>query len=412
MTDKQKLEIALADARKELRSVILNEESTDEEITAAEQKVTSLERRVALLPDEPDPTPKPDDDDAEAREFRELEGRVEVGNYVAAALNQELPGGAEAEFNQACEMSPGSFPLRLLAPEVRATTDADGATAQQSWVDRLFAGMASERVGVTRRSVRPGVASVPVMGGTMAGAERSRGQAIADGAWSVASTEIKPGRFGVRAVYTAEDAARLPGLSDAIRRDMRRSAAEGLDRIAFLGDTSPSTDADDVKGLFDLTNAAEGIIELTLTQADKLLGEKVLAEFVGLLDGKGAGSLGDLGIVASVASAKLWEGSFIAATAARHSDATIAQFLRSAGVGWGVRGELEDAATTNGKLGAIIGKRRNIAGSAVHAIWEQGRMIVDPYSKSATGETILTLQILHGLAFPRASSFAKLTYVS
>ena len=42
-----------------------------------------------------------------------------------------------------------------------------GRVNQQTWIDRLFLDSAATRVGVTMRSVRPGVASVPV---TTAGA--------------------------------------------------------------------------------------------------------------------------------------------------------------------------------------------------------------------------------------------------
>ena len=275
------------------------------------------------------------------------------------------------------------------------------------WVDRLFAGMASSRVGVTRRSVAPGVATVPVMGGTLAGAARSRSQKIADASWSVATTEIKPKRFGARAVFSTEDADRIPGLNAALRRDMRMAVTEGLDRLVFTGDSSPTTNTDDIKGLAQLTASSDSIVELELTQAEKIVGKTVLARLVGLLDGKGASMLSDLGIVGSVGFAKAVEGEFVSATIAEYL--TIGSFLRNAGVSWQVRGEIADT-SGNGDLGAFIGKMRNIQGAAVHAIWAAGDLIVDRVTRAAEGETALTLSVRHGLAFPRPSSFAKLTF--
>ena len=63
------------------------------------------------------------DEDAEARELRELRGKISMAGYAAAAVEQRAATGAEAEYNQARGIAPNRFPLDLLAPvEERATT--------------------------------------------------------------------------------------------------------------------------------------------------------------------------------------------------------------------------------------------------------------------------------------------------
>ena len=68
----------------------------------------------------------------------------------------------------------------------------------------------------------------------------------------------------------------------------------------------------------------------------------------------------------------------------------MADALVSAGINWMTRAGI-DANTANGDFGAYIGRRRNIAGAGVAAVWEAGELIRDPYSKAASGQVSLTL---------------------
>ena len=142
--------------------------------------------------------------------------------------------GAELEFNQTLGIAANNFPLELLAPpmERRATTDTNSETNQQSWLDRLFATSAAARVGVSFRSVGAGVASFPV---TMAGArgvQRARSEAVSAATWTISASELKPSRNAVHLVFSREDAARLPGLEQALIPTAQNSDSQG---IPFLG---------------------------------------------------------------------------------------------------------------------------------------------------------------------------------
>ena len=118
--------------------------------------------------------------DAEDRERAELRGKVRLGSYVSAAIEQRSADGAEAEYNAAVGIAGNRFPLELLAPperraatEDRETTGVDTATMPRTWLDRLFAGTASQAVGVNMESVPVGASSHPVTtGGRDGGAAR------------------------------------------------------------------------------------------------------------------------------------------------------------------------------------------------------------------------------------------------
>ena len=344
------------------------------------------------------------EDDAEARELRELRGKVRLSGYVAAAVEQRSAVGAEAEYNAARGIAGNRFPLELLAPEMRATTDADTTTTPRRWLDRLFAGTAAERVGITMESVPTGVASYPVTTAGASAAQRQRStDAAVDTAWTIGVTEIKPTRNAVRLLFSIEDAARIPGLESALTRDLRMTLMEGVDRAIFLGDdTASGTDAD----ITGLTTAA--IDETTITQSAKIKGPETLAAFTSLVDGIHANSVADLRVVTAIGAYRLWESTVINSAA---DNMTLAAFLRKAGLSWTARGEIETA-TLNGDFGAFVGRSMGIEGAGVAAVWEAGELIRDPYSGAAKGEVALTLCYLWGFALPRLSNFQRIKFVT
>ena len=78
---------------------------------------------------------------------------------------------------------------------------------------------------------------------------------------------------------------------------------------------------------------------------------------------------------------------------------------------WGVRGNVEDA-TTNGKFGAFVGRGRGIEGAGVMAMWSSGELLRDPYSKSKSGQVLLSLNYLFDFDLPRPANFARVKFVS
>ncbi len=412
MTEATRLALRLSEIRQRLNEIAgLEGDALTDEVRAEADKLTreyrdteTRHRAAIVAADGAEPPGGGDDLDAETRELRRLEDRAQVANYVGAAMEMRAASGAELEYNQALGIGGERFPLRLLAPrETQATTDADAGVTQRRWLDRLFADTAAMRLGVTFESVEPGVSAHPVTKAGASAAQRGRSEAAADAAWTVGVTEIKPTRNTVRAVFSMEDAARLPGLEDALTRDLRAALTEGVDRAVFVGDAEASEDRADIVGL---TTADIG--EVTLAQAAKVKAADTLKAFVGLIDGKHAAGLDDLNVVAAVGANTLWHGTIANAAA---SNETIAQFLMASGLDWGVRGELETA-TADGDFGAFIGRGRGLSGAAVAAVWDSGMLVRDPYSEAAKGEVALTLSHLWGFGIPRPSNFKRLKFAA
>ena len=350
-----------------------------------------------------------DDLSPEDRELRNLENRVEFGDYISAAMEmRSVREGAASEFNQALNIGANKFPLRMLAPsaeeiERRSVTSVDISTNPRGWVDRLFYGTASSRLGLTYESVESGVASYPVTSTGPTGAQRAKGQATANGTWTVAVTELKPTRHGIRTLFSSEDVALVPALEEAIQRDIRAAMVYGMDRAIFLGDDGATGNDADIVGL-----QTAGITEVTLKQSDKVKADKVLSTFLGMVDGLHAESLGDLRVVASVGANNLFSSTIHNSVA---DNQTVAGFLRENGLTWSARGDI-DTNTAAGDFGAYVGRARGIQGAGVVPVWAQGEMIRDIYTGAAKGETALTISALWNLGFPRTANYQRVKFVA
>ena len=375
----------------------LTPDAPDADQTAAETRIKIADKSVLDAIAAMESTP------AAPAELRE---RVNLSNYVGAAIETRAVRGAELELNQEMKIPENRFPLELLAPvEERATVNVDTQSEARPWLDRLFADTAAMAVGIDFQSVPTGVVNHPVTTAGASAAQRGRKQAAADTAFTVGVTDIKPTRNALKVIFSEEDAARLPGLEDALRRDLNMALTEGLDRAIFLGDAGANEDRADITGLATAT----GVTELTLTQAHKVEFQKWLAAYTSLLDGKHASKLDDLGIVLTVAANVLLVNQVANADA---SNETVAEVLYKNRLMWSVRGDIEDSNTAAADWGAFIGRKRNIQGAGVAAVWNSGQLIRDHYSKADSGEVVLNLCYLWGLKFPRPSSFARLKFVA
>ena len=341
---------------------------------------------------------------SEGREVIELRAKSSISSYMAAAVEMRAINGPEAEFNSALGMGMDRFPLALLAPEIRQTTDTDVSTNQRTWLDRLFDSTAAQRLGVTFSSVGPGVASFPVTSAGASASQQAKSEAADAAAWSISVTELRPKRNAVHAIFSLEDVQRIgPGLEAALRRDLSSALVEGIDRTIFKGDSGPSGTSADIVGL-----QTAGISEFTITQANKVKGDKILEELAAFIDGKHATSPSDLRIVASVGTNVLWMTKLQAAAV---DNQTVSQFLQSSGISWTTRGNI-DTNTANGDFGAYIGLNQGITGAAQAAVWESASMVRDPYSGATKAEVGIVLNTFWDFAVPRVSNFKRLKYVS
>ena len=413
MTPLQLQEVKAGELRIKLAEFAALADFTDEQRAELDQlraEYTDTERRMAALRmTETTPAPletRTGEGDAEQRAFRELRGNVHFGPYIAAALaGHGVVRGAEAEYNQHLGIGDGYFPMELLAGglETRASRDGDAEGNQGTWLDRVFAESAAARLGISFRSVPPGVAAYPVTTAGGAPVQRGRTQAVDESTYTVAVSEMKPSRAAVHGIYSIEDNMRLPGLADAIERDMRMAVMERVDRSCFIGDAGANEAGADVTGL---QTAVIG--ETTLTQANKVKADETLGAFLGYVDGIYASMLSDVRVVAAQGANTLWYKTIHNSAA---SNQTIAQFMMESGLSWSARGSVE-AASANGDFGAFMGLAKGIDGAGIAAVWEQGQLITDPYSSATKGEVLLTLNYLWQFALPRAANFKRLKFIA
>ena len=313
-------------------------------------------------------------------------------------------GGAEAELNAALGIGELDFPLDFLtSPEARAAIDGDGEANQGSWLDMLFAEASATKLGVSMRSVGSGIASYPVTTSGPVGVQRQRAEAVGAVSLGLTVHEMKPTRMATHLVYSVEDAARLPGLADAIRREMADALVDGIDKAIFLGATTAGTEAD-VHGFATASNIGEP----TLTQANKIKGPNTLEAFTDQVDGKHASGPGDIRVVAAQGAYKLWSSTIVAAAV---SNQTIAGFLQENGISFDVRGDIESNSANN-DFGAFMGLARGIEGAAILAVWAQGNLVSDPYSSASQGEIKLVMNTLWNFAIVRTANFKRLKFVS
>ena len=412
MTTVQKIQLR----QSEIKSAISTELDKDEgerdhaeiDRLTGQAKNVEVELRAALVTEDidamPEDTERPISED---EQLLELRSRVDFGNYLKAAIaGIPVLGGAELEYNQELGLSDDYFPLEILANseiETRAKTDAESSVNQQTWIDRVFAQTAAQFMGINFQSVAPGVLSVPqtVAGG--GAVQRGRQEDVTASTYTVTVEEMKPSRAAVHGVYSIEDNARLPGLADAIMRDMRAGMTEAIDKKIFIGDSAANENVADITGL-----QTAAITEVTLSQANKVKPVNWISLFADLIDGLYATSLTDMRVVKSVGTARLWLSTIANAQA---DNETLAAFLGSNGVSSTTR-EGIDTNTANGDFGAYISLAGGQAGTAKAAVWNSAQLIRDPYSSATSGEVELTLNYLWNFKIMRAANYKRLKFVT
>ena len=407
MTDLMRLNLRATEIRARLSELAGVTDLTDEhrsELDTLRNEYRDNETKTGALMIAGDtPTETPTED----RQLSELRGKVNFGRYVAAALARRGADGAEREYNEERGIDADHFPLDILADaagvEHRAKRDGDADANAGTWLDRVFMDTAAASIGVSFRNVAPGVAAFPVTTAGGSPGQRGREQAATESTYTVAVTEIKPARRAVHGIYSIEDAARLPGLADAIARDMAAAMVDSVDKAIFNGDPNADEAGADIVGL-----KTAAINETTITQTNKVKGDELLKAFLAYVDGQYAAAMSDVRIAASVGSNVLWGGSVHAAAV---SNQTVASFLRENAVQWVTRQGI-DTATAAGDFGAYIGLGRGIEGAGIAAVWESGQLLTDPYSGAAKGAVQLTLNYLWQFGLPRTANFKRVKYVA
>ena len=414
MTPRQKLEIRSSEIRQRLNALSGEDELTTETREETDRLVAELgdvetKLRAAIAASEEREESRQHTPDAEERERLELREQASVAEFVAAAFESRSVSGPSADYSQAMGLAATTMPIELLAPsqEERTETDANTVTTAGTWLDRILAETAAAAIGVTTHAASPGQEAIPVTTAGAAYQQRARDEAAAASAWSVGVSMLTPKLGAVAVDFTIQDAARLPGLEDALTRDLRQVLAEGVDRAVFLGDTgADGTDAD-ITGIISTANIATAEIG----QTAKATGEGHAAALAGLINGAEAARVSDLRVVASIATLQYVLSNKSASGNA--VDQSISQYLDAIGLGVRMgRAGLDDTATAENDYAYVVGRGRGIAGAAVIGMWGGLTLVRDVYSSVRSGGVQLTGQYLWDFAVPRPSNFALVDYGS
>ena len=417
MKQSDKLKIEMSKARERLAVLSGKDDATEEErkeMTGLTASYAALEERyqaaiVAEAEEDRQAAAAGDlHSDGEARELAAIEARSSMVPFVDAAVRGvEIREGAERELLEAREipiMGAGgavNFPLSLLAPEVEeradavsALTNVDTVTRPQPWLTRLFAGGFSQGI-YTRRSVPPGVTSLPYLSAGPAGDHASPGDAVEAEAVTVTAETEDPARVSTRYILRVEDLTRIPMLDSMVRADARMALTTRMEYALWNGD-APVTGITSLTPLLD-DGASADAAQTTATTAAKFM--KLID---GGVDGKHAMKASDFCIVGPPELSHFMETEIITvldrATGQRLGERLDERQIE-------VRMTDHISAVTGNQYYCLFARKRGIAGAAVHSVWSTGSIIRDPYSGASKGEVAVTFIALHNATILRSDNF-------
>ena len=345
--------------------------------------------------------------DGETAEIRELGRRAQVVNHFRAALDGVPVNGVELEHNQARGLGGTDMHIGMLYQgeiERRATTDTDGQTNQMMWTDLVHAGTAADFLGIMASPVPAGQEAYPLVTAGAGVKMRGRGQSAADSAWTVGVKVAEPKRIASRIVFTERDRHRLPGLEEALIREMQMGIAEQIDLAVLKGNST----GDDGSAITGITGTSD-IGAINLTQANKDKYNLLLQGIIGLVDGKFAMSIADIRAVWSVTTfKKLFAGVFTSDV-----DRLTAEIFSDIGLPQGRVRDSLGASDAASQTGAVFARQRmGLSNSAYLPVWENMELVRDQYSKSASGEIAVTMNSYIDFVVTRPGAFASLNYTA
>ena len=196
--------------------------------------------------------------DGESAEVRALRSRVTITDYLNPAAGGAGLYGAAAELNSALEVplvgKSGGVPIPwavLAGPvqevrqgenggESRAFTDTGdyaGGISSRTILQRLFAPGIMDLLGVRMDSVPTGRTEWPLLTGGVAPDQAVEGAAAADAVSATFSTEtLKPKRLTGKYEFTHEQAAQVPDIEQALRRDLADAVKSKMSALILAGD--------------------------------------------------------------------------------------------------------------------------------------------------------------------------------
>jgi len=336
-----------------------------------------------------------------------LASRVELRNYIAAAATGTALNGREAELNQDLRMGDGAgvrVPWEALLPTVEERADtvapAQVGVMQQSIVARIFERTAAAHLMIEMPTVGVGETEYVILTGgtdpkmTAAGADVA-GQTAA----TFDTTVLSPKRLTAEYVVRIEDMARLRGLEDALRSDLRMAFGVAVDRQVLAGQLSAdgNTNPEQVRGLYPRflpaapPNAAPDAVDA----------DAVIAFFDGKVDGHYALTRADVRTIIPSQLNAVVAGLVKSDTidiSARYGglmqvSALIPDFVYQAKSG---------SNKNDGLSRYALYSLSSVPTKAVAPVWQGFDLIRDPYTQAGAGKVVITGHMLWNFDVLRA----------
>ena len=432
MTTKQKIELRLSEVRSRLNEIagVEGEAFTDEirnESTALQTEYADLEtrHRAAIIAEDDEQRAAEGEfgsGGGESAEVRSLLERVSLTDYLQPASAGLGLTGAAAELNAALEVPVTggaggvAVPWRVIAgpdetreangegTERRAFTGTGsyaGGVQARPILQRLFGRDILGALGVRMDSVPAGRSEWPLLSGGVSPAMVAEGTAAADAVAASFATEVlKPKRLTGKYEFTHEQAAQVPGIEAALRRDLGDAVRGKMSDLALNGDES--TNGHEPDGF--LTKIAAPTAPTAV--ADYAAYAGVPASGV---DGIHASDEGECSLVMGVAS---YQHAAAVYRTGAGAESAIESLKRRAGRV--MASSYVPAAASDIQSGNILHAAGpnggDMRGDSVAAVWPSLELIRDPYSKASQGVVLTWVSLWDMEAAFRSGAYKRVSF--
>ena len=431
MTLVQKLSIKISETRQSLNTLAGKESLGDGEAEKVEelrreldQAETQYRAAVSAEGDAESRAMAEFDGDAESAERAKLLREVRMADYLGFAEANVGVSGRAKEVNESLSVpivgagGGVSIPWEVLAgPETRrrqengngekrafsTTTQLAGGIAQRPVLQRLFGASIMEALGVRIDTVPSGRAEWPLLTGGVEPAQVEEGTAAADAVAPTFSTEVlRPKRLSGRYEFSHEQAAQVPGIEEALRRDLADAVMAKMSDQILNGDEA--THPEQVDGFLT-----------TIAAPSDPGSESDFGDYAGLasqgVDGVHASMESEVGCVIGVSSyqhsAKIYQTSGSGESASEALRRRAMLLMASSFVPMPDNSHFQNGNIIHG-AGPNGGAAR---GDSIAGVWNSGLSLVrDPFSKATQGVILSWIALWDAQTAMRSGAYARVAF--
>ena len=393
MTDVQRLDIK----RSELRSALIaddNMSAEDRESKTTELLDVESKYRTAVTLEA---TEREKEAPVESR-MDDLVSRTELSRFVSAAASRtEIRDGAEYELLQEIktpavdELGWICVPWQVLAGPVETEERADVTTSAPSDINRtaraplarIFGSGISQYLGYSMPSVGYGEQQWSHLSAGGTAKTVTEGTAVESTAATLETVSLTALRSQISYSVSAEAVSKVgPALSQSLRRDMTAALNDLIDTQILTGDNTTTSGVTSPSGLIKDIKPASVTVPTDVATITDFQDAAIDAIDGGLH----CATESDVRLLLGTATYKL-----LAKLADSKSVRHISRFRNEIG---GLRSTNKMPAAASNVQDAIAIRTRNLAGNAVAPVWQNLRILVDPYTGGASQTTHFRAAIL------------------